>query len=88
VEGAWPNPFNPATELRFELAASEFVRAEVLDLRGRLVRTLVAASLDAGAHAAFWDGTDESGRAVASGTYLWRLRAGSRQFTGKMSLVR
>lgn len=88
VAGAYPNPFNPATELRFELATREWVHAEVLDLRGRLVRTLVAAPLEAGTHDASWDGTDEAGRAVASGTYLWRLRAGSRQFTGKMSLVR
>jgi hypothetical protein len=88
VIGVYPNPFNPSTELRFELAARQWVLAEVLDLRGRRVRTLHTAPLEAGPHALHWDGTDEAGSPVGSGTYLWRVRTPDKQFTGKMSLVR
>jgi hypothetical protein len=88
VFGVAPNPFNPATELRFELDTSQWVEVEVLDLKGRRVRILHSGVLDAGPQAAHWDGTDASGTAVASGTYLWRVRASGKQFTGKMSLVR
>jgi hypothetical protein len=88
VVGVHPNPFNPSTELRFELARRTRVDAEILDLRGRLIRVLVAETLGAGLRAAPWDGRDDEGRSVASGTYLWRLRADGSEFTGKLSLVR
>jgi hypothetical protein len=88
VIGVQPNPFNPSTELRFELARRTRVDAEVLDLRGRLIRVLAAETMDPGLGAVAWDGRDDAGRAVASGTYLWRLRADGREFSGKMSLVR
>ena len=83
-----PNPFNPVTEIRFELATQSRVDLEILDLRGRRVRRLLSETRSAGPHSARWDGLDAGGRAVASGTYVWRLRADGRQFTGKMSLVR
>jgi hypothetical protein len=88
VLGAYPNPFNPATELRFELASRSRVEIEIMDLRGRRVRQLLATTLPAGEHRARWDGLDANGSAVSSGTYIYRLRAGTREFSGKLSLVR
>jgi hypothetical protein len=88
VLGAYPNPFNPATELRFELASRSRVEIEIMDLRGRRVRQLLATTLPAGEHGARWDGLDANGSAVSSGTYIYRLRAGTREFSGKLSLVR
>ena len=67
VVGPHPNPFNPSTELRFELATSMHVDTEILDLRGRRVRRLLSADLPAGPHAARWDGLDADGRAVGLG---------------------
>ncbi len=88
VLGAYPNPFNPATELRFELASRSRVELEIMDLRGRRVRQLLDTTLAAGEHGARWDGLDLNGAAVSSGTYIYRMRVGTREFSGKISLVR
>lgn len=92
--GAWfrlsicPNPFNPATIVRFDLPESGPVRLSVFDLAGRVVRTLVDESLPQGTHQAAWDGRDASGRDVGSGTYLARLEFGGKIETVRMGLVR
>ena len=85
---AVPNPFNPRTTIGFDLARSQAVRLDIYDLRGRLVRRLVDEPMPAGKHTAVWDGRDERGRNAASGTYLYRLRAGEEVHRRKMQLVR
>lgn len=85
----YPNPFNPRTTLRFVLADAASVRLEIFDPAGRLVRRLVSGPLTAGEHEVMWNGLDESGRAVGSGQYLARLRAGEQAaMTRKLTLVR
>jgi len=83
-----PNPFNPQTTLAFELARPGRATLEVFDLGGRRVRTLVSGELPAGAHALRWNGADDSGRALASGGYLGRLRTDEGTSLVKMQLVR
>jgi hypothetical protein len=73
---ATPNPFNPETVLRYEVPETGMVHMTVYDILGRPVRTLVDGSVSAGIHHINWDGRDERGSAVASGTYLIRLAAG------------
>ncbi|PID80113.1 hypothetical protein CSB20_08140 [bacterium DOLZORAL124_64_63] len=68
-----PNPFNPATTLRFELAAAARCRLEVLDVRGARIRELTAGEYPAGVSHVVWDGRDDAGRGVASGVYRARL---------------
>ena len=68
-----PNPFNPATELRFELDRPGGVELDIYDTRGFLVRSLVSGRFDAGPHGVTWDGSDRSGHQVASGVYQVRL---------------
>lgn len=75
--GAAPNPFNPRTSVRFSLPAEADVELDLHDASGRLVAVLASARFAAGEHAVPWDGRDRDGRAVASGTYYARLRAGS-----------
>ncbi len=74
----YPNPFNPQTSIPFELAADKAeisVKLEILDLRGRVIRTLVDGFRAGGQrHLATWDGTDQTGRKVPSGTYMSRLK--------------
>ncbi len=87
--GATPNPFNPATEVRFELPSAAQVTLAIYDGAGRLVRTLVAEEVhDAGAHSARWDGRNDAGAQVASGAYFFRLNAGVYQATERAVLVR
>ncbi len=88
LEANEPNPFNPRTSIRYSLAAAEQVSLRVYDLRGRLVRSLVAAKQPAGPHVAHWDGRDDTGRTVASGVYLYRLDAGAFQRSRKMLLLK
>ncbi len=70
-----PNPFNPATELRFELAAPGRAELAVYDLRGRLVRSFAAAPYPAGVQSVMWDGRGDDGRPAPSGVYNVMLRA-------------
>ncbi|MBD3222323.1 DUF2271 domain-containing protein [bacterium] len=65
------------------------VRLRVHDLRGRLVRTLVSGEQrSAGQHQVIWRGTDDAGRQVASGTYLYRLEAGGEVQSRRMVLLK
>ncbi|MHB8077975.1 MAG: FlgD immunoglobulin-like domain containing protein [Candidatus Krumholzibacteriia bacterium] len=88
LQRAVPNPFNPRGVLKFELARAGRARLAVYDVGGRLVARLVDAELPAGRHEAVWSGTDDSGRAVPSGTYVARLTADGRATSVKLSLVR
>lgn len=83
-----PNPFNPMTTVSFDLPQSSRVDLSVFDLRGRRLATLIADDLTAGSHSATWRGTDQQGRAVASGVYLIRLQAGNEAATRRVSLIR
>jgi len=86
--GNVPNPFNPATEIRFTLPSDQAVRLAVFDVSGRLVKTLVDEVRPAGDNAARWDGTDQSGRAVASGSYFARLTGRGVSQVHTMALIR
>lgn len=86
--GAYPNPFNPRTEVSFELAEATHVRVDVHDVRGRLIRTLINESRPSGLHAVMWNGRDNSGSTVASGTYYLRFNAGDRVETRKVALLK
>ena len=84
----YPNPFNPSTTIRFQLDRGAPVRLQVIDVRGRVVRTLVNEARDAGWYQVRWNGTDEAGQSVASGLYFYRLRAGEFEDQKKLLLVK
>jgi hypothetical protein len=83
-----PNPFNPATELRFVSREETRVRLEIHDAAGRLVATLVDGRVGSGSHAVFWNGRHDSGAAAASGVYFARLRTGDETAARKIILLR
>lgn len=83
-----PNPFNPATEIAFELERPGSVRITVHDVRGRLVRVLTESGFAAGTHRVRWDGTDARATALASGVYLVRAVTGSVVAVQRAVLVR
>jgi len=88
LEGNYPNPFNPSTRIAFSLEASAVTALEVFDLQGHLVRTLWQGELAAGPHKLSWDGRNDSGQAVAAGTYLARLTSAQHSATTKMVLAK
>lgn len=83
-----PNPFNPSTELRAELVAPGPVALVIHDAAGRIVRRLFDGRLTAGQHRLRWDGRDDAGRAVASGTYFARLRTARDAVAARLVLLR
>ena len=84
-----PNPFNPRTELRFVLERPGHVQIELLDLRGRRLRTMDVGAQPAGPGSWVFDGMDDQGRALSSGVYLTLLRVdGISEGARKVSLVR
>ena len=84
-----PNPFNPTTTIKYELPTQAHVRMRIFDLSGRLVRVLVSGdSVEAGSYETVWNGKDDAGRPVPSGTYFYRLTAGPYSATRRMVLVK
>ena len=83
-----PNPFNPSTTIEFGLASPARVTLSIYDVSGRLIRTLIEEPRAAGVYKQPWDGRDAAGRAVASGVYFYRLRAGAFTDTKKLVLAR
>jgi lysophospholipase L1-like esterase len=84
----YPNPFNPATRLRFDLVRPSRVMLRVYDLRGRPVRALMDQSLPAGSYAVQWDGGDDAGNPLPSGVYVGRLTTARSAQCRKMILLR
>ncbi len=83
-----PNPFNASTKISFALPADANVSLDVFDLNGHKVRTLANSKFATGAHTIVWNGTDDSGRNVPSGVYLYKLTAGDAILSRRMLLVK
>jgi len=87
--GNAPNPFNPATAIRFGLPDAGPVTLRVYDASGRLVRTLARDEVfAAGYHAVTWDGRDAAGHPASSGLYFYALDAGGSRHAGKAVLLK
>ena len=83
-----PNPFNPSTEIAFDLPERGTASLIVYDVRGERVRALANGMLAAGPHRLRWDGTDDNGRAAASGVYLCALESAGQRATRRLLLLR
>ena len=83
----YPNPFNPSTRISFELDRAGYVTLEVLDIRGRLVETLVGNNLAPKAYSVSWNGMSQ-GQPVGAGVYLYRLKTSAGIQVRKMTLLK
>lgn len=83
-----PNPGGPGLRIDFRLPSSRPVRLQIFDVGGRVVRTLLDGRADGGAHSIRWDGRDDSGQQLASGSYFYRFEAGETVETRRLVLVR
>ncbi len=87
---ATPNPFNPQTNIRFEVGGNQSVQAEVTiyNLKGQAVRNLLQGTVSPGPQNLVWDGRSNDGRALATGIYMARVRLADQSKTVKMTLVK
>ncbi|MGE5176491.1 MAG: FlgD immunoglobulin-like domain containing protein, partial [Hyphomicrobiales bacterium] len=85
---SYPNPFNPSTTVEFTLDRDAQATLRVYDVHGRLVRGLLDSYVAAGTRTVRWDGRDDAGHAVASGTYFLRLQAGGRFLSRTVNLLK
>ncbi len=84
-----PNPFNPTTKIRFDLAQSGRVQLRIYDVAGRLVRTLLDKEMQAGRdQSVVWNGLDEQNHRTGSGVYFYRLEAVNVSLTKKMVVMK
>ncbi len=84
----YPNPFNASTTIVYQLGAATPVKLVIYTATGQKIRTLIDEDKPAGRYAARWDGTNDAGEAVASGTYLYRLSAGPFSETRQLILLK
>ncbi len=89
LNGNYPNPFNPTTEISFSTTNThESTRIEIYNLKGQKIKTLINEVLPAANHSVIWNGTDEFGKSISSGVYLYKMQSGEYQKTRKMILLR
>ncbi|MBM4171387.1 MAG: T9SS type A sorting domain-containing protein [Ignavibacteria bacterium] len=84
----YPNPFNPTTRITFSLSENSFVSLKIYDMLGREIKSLVSNEVVSGNHSVEWNGTDNFGNKVASGTYVYRITAGNFISVKKMLLIK
>ncbi len=84
----YPNPFNPSTEIVYELPRSAKVELVVYNQVGQKIRTLVEGKRAAGRYVVKWDGRDDSGRIVPGGIYVCKMVAGDFRAHTKMLFLR
>jgi hypothetical protein len=84
----YPNPFNPSTTINFAIPVKELVAIRIYDVLGREVRTLLNEEKEAGYYSVQWNGDNQFGQKVSSGTYIVRVNSGSNVKTMKMTLMK
>ncbi|MBN2571199.1 MAG: T9SS type A sorting domain-containing protein [Ignavibacteriales bacterium] len=84
----YPNPFNPTTTIEYDLPKDTRVKIEIYSLTGELVKTLINQELKAGYQTTYWNGTDNNGKTVTSGVYLYRIATPDFSMTKKMMFLK
>ena len=85
LEQNYPNPFNPTTAISFQLPVDSEVSLSIYNMKGQLVKNLIAREMNAGRHSFVWDATNDRNERVASGVYMYVIKAG--EFTAHRKLM-
>ncbi|MCD8481141.1 MAG: T9SS type A sorting domain-containing protein [Candidatus Cloacimonetes bacterium] len=84
----FPNPFNPETTISFDMPKAGTAKLDIFNVKGQLVKTLFDGTAQYGKTSLVWNGTDNSGKAVTSGVYFYRLSTEGHSETRKMMLMK
>ena len=85
---AYPNPFNPATNISYELPKNEFVSINIYNLMGRHIKSLINMNQNPGYKTVEWNATNDSNQPVSAGMYIYTIQAGEFIDTKKMILLK
>ncbi|MDI6809471.1 MAG: DUF3160 domain-containing protein [Candidatus Eisenbacteria bacterium] len=91
VHKSFPNPFSSSTVIGFavpQTLGDSYCELTIYNLKGQAVKRLLGTALPAANYLTRWDATDEDGRKVSNGVYLYRLKIGTSTITGKMSFIK
>lgn len=88
LEQNYPNPFNPETRINFQITEGGYVRLSITTLDDQEVRQLLADNLTAGAHSISWNGRDNRGMTLPTGSYLYKLQVNGFQVTRRMEFIK
>ena len=84
----FPNPFNPVTEIQFELNQNGKVQVEIFNVKGQKVKTILNEDLEQGKHNLLWNGTNENEKRVTSGVYFYKISCNGKEKINKMIKVK
>ena len=88
LKNNYPNPFNPTTTIEYALPHTELVRIDIVNVLGQIVTTLVNGEVQAGFHTVVWNGKNTLGSPVASGIYLYKIKAGTFTSVKRLTLLK
>ncbi|MCF7913441.1 MAG: T9SS type A sorting domain-containing protein [Candidatus Cloacimonetes bacterium] len=86
--GNFPNPFNPSTDIKFNLAENSLTELAIYNTKGQKVRTLLHENIEAGTHSINWNGRNDHNRPVSSGIYYLKLRTSKDNLSQKLLLLK
>ncbi len=84
----YPNPFNPDTNIVFNLPESSNVKLDIYNIKGQKVKTLLDCYMSPGRSEMIWNGRDDNGKPVSSGVYFYKLKTGKQELSRKMLLLK
>ena len=84
----YPNPFNPSTQIRFDLPYNGDVQLIIYNMLGRKVKQYSMNNISAGYHSVMWNATNDLGDPVSAGVYLYQLHTKGAVLTNKMILLK
>ena len=84
----YPNPFNPATTISYNIPKSNYIKIDIYNQVGVMVRHLYSGQKDQGYHSIMWDSKDNYGKPVSAGLYFYAIRSINYTLSGKMLLVK
>ena len=84
----YPNPFNPTTLIRYDLPQDAFVKITVFNMYGKVIKTIINEKKSSGSKFIHWDATNNQGKPVSSGVYLYRIKIDNFMQTKKMIFIK
>ncbi|MBI79714.1 MAG: hypothetical protein CMQ51_04755, partial [Gammaproteobacteria bacterium] len=84
----YPNPFNPVTNITYDIASATDVTLEIYNVMGQRVRTLAQGSHEPGRYRIMWNATNDYGQSLSSGMYIYRIQAGDFVSVKKLILMK